>query len=140
MIRVISAGLVVLVCGCGSEGATSSAASSTATASSDAKAKATGDAKSDSGGGEMVSCNSPKESMCSEWRGLDAEEKKDAKGSCNEPGSVFGAAACPTEKLLGKCDHKAEKITIFVYPSEAIKDVKGAKELCDDGVFTEPKK
>ncbi len=78
--------------------------------------------------------------LCSEWRGLDKEETKDAKGSCNDPGAVFGTAPCKTDKLLGKCEHKAEKITIFMYPNEAVKDVKGAKEMCDDGVFTDPKK
>lgn len=137
MIRVVSIGSILMVCACGSEG--SSASGSAVTPTADATAKSTG-AKADTTGGDMVSCNSPKESMCSEWRGLDAEEKKDAKGSCNEPGSVFGTAACPSEKLLGTCDHKAEKIRIFVYPSEVIKDAKGAKELCDDGVFTAAKK
>lgn len=133
-IRLLSAALFVGVCGCGSEAASTSGSAS-ASASGDAKTAAKGEA-----GGALYSCDNSKMGLCSEWRGLDKDEVKDAKGSCNDPGAVFGSAPCKTDKLLGKCEHKAEKITIFMYPNEAVTDVKGAKELCDDGVFTEAKK
>jgi hypothetical protein len=141
-VRVLSAALFISVCACGSEAASTSGSSSAA-ASGDAAAKSSGEAKGAAkgeAGGDMVSCDNSKMGLCSEWRGLDKDEKKDAKGSCNDPGAVFGTAPCKTDKLLGKCDHKGEKITIFMYPNEAVKDVKGAKEMCDDGVFTEAKK
>jgi hypothetical protein len=130
-IRLVSAALFVSVCACGSEGASTSGSSSAA---------ASGDSAAKSSGGDMVSCDNSKMGLCSEWRGLDKDETKDAKGSCNDPGAVFGTAPCKADKLLGKCEHKAEKITIFMYPNEAVTDVKGAKEMCDDGVFTEAKK
>ncbi len=135
-VRLFSVALFVSVCACGSEGASGS---SSAVASGDASAKSSGAAKGESGG-DMVSGDNSKMGLCSEWRGLDKDETKDAKGSWNAPGAGFGTAPCKTDKLLGKCEHKAEKITIFMYPNEAIKDAKGAKEMCDDGVFTEAKK
>ena len=138
-VRLLSAALFVSVCACGSDGASTSGSSSAA-ASGEAAAKGSGAAAKGEAGGDMVSCDNSKMGLCSEWRGLDKEETKDAKGSCNDPGAVFGTAPCKADKLLGKCEHKAEKITIFMYPNEAVTDVKGAKEMCDDGVFTEAKK
>src|SRR5215204_4993630 len=122
LIRSVSAALFMSFCACGSDGAS---------ASSSASVAASGDAAAKSSGGDMVSCDNSKMGLCSEWRGLDKDETKDAKGSCNDPGAVFGTAPCKTDKLLGKCDHKAEKITIFMYPNEAVTDLKGAKEMCD---------
>jgi hypothetical protein len=125
-VRLLSFGLLVGGSACGSDAASTSGS-----------AKPSGDASPD---GDMISCDNSKMGLCSEWRGLDAEQQKEAKASCNDPGAVFGSAACKTDKLLGKCEEKAEKITIFFYPSEVVKDVKDAKEMCDDGAFTEVKK
>jgi hypothetical protein len=74
--------------------------------------------------------------MCSEWSGLTRAETKEAKGSCNDPGSVFSHARCTSEGLLATCEHKDEHVKMFVYKSAFVKNVQGARELCDDGDFT----
>jgi len=85
----------------------------------------------------VVSCNSKGDlGMCSEWSGLTRAETKEAKGSCNDPGSVFSTARCSSAGLLATCEHKEEHIKMFVYKSAFVKNVQGARELCDDGELT----
>jgi hypothetical protein len=85
----------------------------------------------------IVSCNSKStDGMCAEWSGLGTGETKEAKGSCNEPGSVFSRARCSSDGLLATCEHKDDHVKMFLYKSALVKTIQGAKELCDDGEFT----
>lgn len=85
----------------------------------------------------VVSCNMIKAAgTCAEWSGLLPSELKDAKGSCNDPDTVFSTARCPSDSLLGMCLHKEEKLRMFVYKSMLAPSLKEAKALCDDGEWT----
>ncbi len=85
----------------------------------------------------VVSCNSKGDlGMCSEWSGLTRAETKEAKGSCNDPGSVFSKTRCTSDGLLATCEHKEEHVKMFLYKSALVKTVQGARELCEDGEFT----
>ncbi|WP_394844800.1 hypothetical protein LZC95_48110 [Pendulispora brunnea] len=109
-------------------------ASSAAVASAKAAPSA---APSSNAGGTLYSCNQPSAGLCAEWRGLSAGKIAEAKGSCNDPGSVFSTKPCDTKGVLGTCEQPKEHITLFISKNPAIATAKDAKEiLCDDGKFT----
>jgi L-asparaginase II len=83
-----------------------------------------------------MSCNTIKQlGMCAEWSALLPGEIAEAKGSCSEPGALFSSAACPTAGVLATCEHRDEKVKMYMYKSAAVPNLKAAKEICDDGVF-----